>query len=184
MRAVFLTAFVFIGYTWSYSQNPFSNVAIRFPDDVLRNYCGNGNFGAPEIYNPDSLNIVFTYEYGFITPVPDACVKLEKTWYVSNADFYNPLLGCISVPNPHPSPSLNNPLNLPDPTISAPGTLPPPWNPTVVKIDPLDPLATNYAVFYTGGSYMTRVNGVPTTITVPAYKFGQLLSLPTDHQHD
>ncbi len=125
MRAVFLTAFVFIGYTWSCSQNPFSNVAIRFPDDVLRNYCGNGNFGAPEIYNPDSLNIVFTYEYGFITPAPDACVKLEKIWYVSNADFYNPLLGCISVPNPHPSPSLNNPLNLPGPTISAPGTLPP-----------------------------------------------------------
>ncbi len=50
----------------------FKNVFVRFPDDVYTNNCdGAFNFGAPDIFNPDSSNILVSFENQEIDPVPD-----------------------------------------------------------------------------------------------------------------
>ena len=73
--------------------------------------------------------------------MPDACFKIERTWTIINWCTYNPNLPCIEVPNPNPNATVNHPSNLPGPTVSACGTLPP-WAPTVVRINPTDPTTT------------------------------------------
>ena len=95
------------------------------------------------------------------TVVPDACFKIERTWTIINWCTYNPNLPCIEVPNPNPNPIANHPSNLPGPTVSACGTLPP-WAPTVVKINPTDP--TGYELLHLLGCGC------------------ELLQIQTDHQ--
>ena len=166
MRPIFLLGWFCCFCTQAYSQSAFSNVAIKFPDDLVTDHC-QYSLAAPVFYNPDSVNLVVTYEDVPVESVPDACFKFDRYWYIYDADFYDPSLGCTNVPNPFPSPILTNPLNRPGPIVSAPGTLSP-WNPTVVKIYAGDPQATDYSVFYTGGTYKTISNGVLTPVTVPA----------------
>ena len=128
----------------NYEQDYF----IKFPNDVIVSSCdGTGIYGEPIIFGEDCELLGINYEDVVYTVVPDACFKIERTWTIINWCTYNPNLPCIEIPNPNPNATVNHPSNLPGPTVSACGT-PPPWNPTVVKINPTDPLATNYCIFY------------------------------------
>ncbi|MEO6759322.1 MAG: hypothetical protein ABIO24_07690 [Saprospiraceae bacterium] len=146
MRTIFLLGLVLCLHTLAYGQSAFSNVAIKFPDDMRPDHCIL-NSGAPILYNPDSLNLVVTYNDWFVTPAPDACISVERDWYVANSDFYNPALGCINVPNPQPALNPNNVLNLPAPILSAPGT-PAPWTSSIMKIAPTDPGPTDFSGYW------------------------------------
>jgi len=128
----------------NYEQDYF----IKFPNDAIVTACnGTGVYGEPIIFGEDCELIGVNYEDQIFTVVPDACFKIERTWTIINWCTYNPNLPCIEVPNPNPNATTNHPSNLPGPTVSACGTLPP-WAPTIVKINPTDPVATNYCVFY------------------------------------
>ncbi|MFN0215586.1 MAG: HYR domain-containing protein [Saprospiraceae bacterium] len=120
----------------------------KFPDDMIVTVCdGTGNFGEPVFFgeNCEEFKVEFTDEV--FTVVPDACFKIERNWKITNLCTYNPNLPLITVPNPNPNSTTNHPNNLPGPTVSACGTAPP-WNPTVVKINPSDPVSTNYCTFF------------------------------------
>jgi hypothetical protein len=83
--------------------------------------------------------------------VPDACYKIERTWHVINWCSYNPNLPFTYVPNPHPSANSLAAANFVGPVVSAcqlPVGTPAMWQSTVVKIDPSDPVATNYCTFW------------------------------------
>jgi len=121
---------------------------VKFPNDVIVTVCdGTGNYGEPTFFGEDCELLGVSHEDEIFTVVPDACYKIERTWTIINWCTYNPNLGCIIVPNPNPNATVNHPSNLPGPTVSPAGT-PSPWNPTVVKINPTDPSATNYSVYW------------------------------------
>ncbi len=148
----------------NYTQDYF----VKFPNDVIITVCdGTGSYGIPTFLGKDCELLGTSFEDQVFTVVPDACFKIERTWTVINWCTYDPNEGCVYVPNPNPNATVNHPSNLPGPVISAPGTVAP-WAPTNVKIDPTDPTATNYSVFYTGGTYKTIVDNVLTTVTVPS----------------
>ncbi|MBK8923591.1 MAG: HYR domain-containing protein [Saprospirales bacterium] len=132
----------------NYNQNYF----VKFPNDVIVSTCdGTGNYGEPTFFGEDCELLGVSYEDLVYTVVPDACFKIERTWTIINWCTYDPNTGCIEVPNPNPNATTNHPTNLPGPTVSAAGT-PAPWNPTVVKINPTDPSATNYSIFWSANA--------------------------------
>jgi hypothetical protein len=128
----------------TYEQDYF----IKFPDDAIEPVCdGSGVYGVPSFFGEDCELLGVSFEDEVFTVVPDACFKIERTWTIINWCTYNPNLPCIEVPNPNPFAITNAPGNRPGPTVSACGTLAP-WAPTVVKINPTDPVATNFCTFY------------------------------------
>ena len=132
----------------NYNQNYY----LKFPNDVIVTVCdGTGNYGEPSFYGEDCELLGVSHEDQIFTVVPDACYKIERTWTIINWCTYNPNVGCIDVPNPNPNATVNSPANLPGPTVSPAGT-PAPWNPTVVKINPTDPTATNYSIFWSANA--------------------------------
>ena len=121
---------------------------IKFPDDKIITVCdGSGTYGEPTIFDEDCELVAISYSDDLYTVVPDACYKIERTWSINNWCTYNPNSPCIYVPNPNPNPTINHPSNLPGPVVG-PGI--PNQNPanTVVKINPTDPLATNFGTFW------------------------------------
>ena len=144
------------------AQNPggFSNVWLHFPDDVRWTHCDETfDFGAVELYNPDSLNIAVMCDLEIIDPVPEVCFIQVRRWMVFNADTYDTQLPCVHVPNPNPSPILNHPSNLPAPIVSPEGT-PAPWTPTVVNLYPGAPAPTQFSTFWsaTANCYIYKQN--------------------------
>ena len=128
----------------TYEQDYF----VKFPNDVIITVCdGSGVYGEPLFFGEDCELLGVSYEDQIFTVVPDACFKIERTWTIINWCTYDPNLPCIEVPNPNPNPISNAAANLPGPTVSACGTIAP-WAPTVVKINPTDPQATNFCTFY------------------------------------
>jgi hypothetical protein len=69
---------------------------------------------------------------------------------VINWCTYNPNATpvCIDVPNPNPNSITNHASNLPGPIVSPVQVVGDPWKSTIVKINPSDPVATNYSIFY------------------------------------
>jgi hypothetical protein len=127
----------------TYEQDYF----IKFPNDVIVTNCdGTGNFGQPEFFGKDCEMMGVTFEDEIFTVVPDACMKIERTWTIINWCTYNVNANCIYVPNPNPNANTNSPQNLPGPIVSPIGT-PAPWAPTSVSIAPGDP-QTNYSMFW------------------------------------
>lgn len=121
---------------------------VRFPDDVSDAICdGTFAFGAPEVFNPDSLNIVFDYHDEIIEGLPDICIEIRRSWVVRNADTFDPQQLCTEVPNPDPALFPENPSNWPGPVIAPAGTLPP-WAPTLSKIQPTDAEPTDFSQFW------------------------------------
>jgi hypothetical protein len=138
----------------NYDQDYF----VRFPDDRIIPTCdGTGNYGEPTFLGKDCEYLAISFTDEVFTVVPDACFKIERTWHIINWCTYNVNGSLVKVPNPNPNATVNAPANNAGPIISAPGT-PSPWQPTVVKVAASDPLAFNYAVYYTGG---TGYGGVP-----------------------
>ena len=128
----------------NYEQNYF----IKFPSDATVTVCdGTGMFGEPQFYGEDCELLGVSFQDQVYTVVPDACYKIERTWKIINWCTYNPGAGCVYVPNPNPHSNTNHVSNLPGPVVSPLGTLAP-WAPTVVKILPTDPVATNYSVYW------------------------------------
>jgi len=128
----------------NYSQNYY----VHFPDDVIVNACnGTGIYGEPTFFGEDCELLATAYEDQIIDVVPDACFRIERRWTVINWCTYNPDLPSMIVPNPNPNAIINHPANLPGPIVSACGTAAP-WNPTIVKISPADPAATDYCSFW------------------------------------
>ncbi|MBK6994679.1 MAG: T9SS type A sorting domain-containing protein [Lewinellaceae bacterium] len=128
----------------TYEQDYF----VKFPNDVIVYQCdGTGLYGEPQLFGEDCELLGINYEDQIFTVVPDACYKIERTWSIINWCTYNPNLDCIYVPNPNPHTNGNHVSNLPGPVVSACGTVGS-WAPTVVKINPTDPVATNYCTFW------------------------------------
>jgi len=128
----------------TYNQNYY----IKFPNDAIVTVCdGTGVYGEPSFFGKDCELLGVSFQDEVFTVVPDACYKIERTWQIINWCTYNPNVNCIYVPNPNPNPQVNSPANLPGPTVSACGTLPP-WAPTVVRINPTDPQTTNFCTFW------------------------------------
>jgi hypothetical protein len=141
----------------NYEQDYF----VKFPNDVIVTKCdGTGNYGEPVFFGEDCELLGVSFEDDVFTVVPDACMKIERTWTIINWCTYNPNGSCVIVPNPNPNATSNSPQNLPGPIVSACGT-PAPWNPTIVAIAPGQP-QTNY-------SHVLR-------------RERQLLQVQTDHQ--
>jgi subtilisin-like proprotein convertase family protein len=128
----------------NYSQNYY----VHFPDDVIVNACnGTGIYGEPQFFGEDCELLATAYEDQIIDVVPDACFRIQRTWTVINWCTYNPGLPSTIVPNPNPNAINNHPANLPGPIVSACDAVAP-WNPTIVKISPVDPAETNYCSFW------------------------------------
>lgn len=128
--------------------NHIQNFFIQFPDDIFSDFCdGFGNYGMPVLFGADCEMVEISYTDQFTTPVPIYCIKFERDWTVINWCTYNPMLGLVYVLNPTPFPVANNPNNLPGPIVSACGTAPP-WNASVIKASPSDPLPTDYCTFW------------------------------------
>ncbi|MBK7937142.1 MAG: hypothetical protein IPJ82_08595 [Lewinellaceae bacterium] len=127
----------------NYEQDYF----VKFPNDVIVTVCdGTGNYGEPSFYGKDCELLGVTFEDDVFTVLPDACLKIERTWKIINWCTYNPNAGCITVPTANPNATSNSPQNLPGPIVSACGT-PAPWNPTIVSDRPGQP-QTNFCTFY------------------------------------
>jgi len=152
----------------TYEQDYF----IKFPNDAIVTICdGSGVYGEPTFFGEDCELLGVSYEDVVYTVVIDACFKIERTWTIINWCTYNPNLPCINVPNPNPNPITNSPANLPGPTVSECGTLPP-WAPTVVRINPTDPQPTNFCTFWDKNANCYKykqiikiIDGVPPTGT-------------------
>ncbi len=145
--------------TITYPQDYF----IKFPDDVIVTACsGSGLYGEPGFQNNGCGQMVATYTDEIFTVVPDACQKIERTWLVYNSCAYDSAGSFVTVPNPNPNAVTNSPQNLPGPIVSPPGT-PLPWTATVVKINPVDPIATDFSIFWTPGAN--------------AYKYKQIIKI-------
>ena len=149
---------------------------VRFPDDVFSTACDGTNFfGEPVFLSGNCEHVSISYENLIIEVVPDACFRIDRQWTVVDGCMYNPALPFVIVPNPNPNPISNHPLNLPGPVVSAPGT-PAPWASTIVKINPTDPIATDYSSFYDAGAngyvYIQRIkiidNQEPVVADCPA----------------
>ncbi|MEZ4966720.1 MAG: hypothetical protein R2791_15865 [Saprospiraceae bacterium] len=127
----------------NYEQDYF----IKFPNDVIVTICdGTGMYGEPTFFGKDCELLGVSFEDEVFTVVPDACLKIERTWKIINWCTYNPNGGCVIVPNPNPNATSNSPQNLPGPIVSALGT-PAPWNPTVIALQP-GQAPTNFSVYY------------------------------------
>ncbi|MBK7936581.1 MAG: T9SS type A sorting domain-containing protein [Lewinellaceae bacterium] len=131
----------------TYEQDYF----VKFPNDVIVTKCdGSGNYGQPEFFGKDCELMAVTFEDEVFTVVPDACMKIERTWTIINWCTHNPNADCIYVPNPNPNATSNSPQNLPGPIVSPFGT-PAPWAPTVAAISP-GATPTNYSVFWSASA--------------------------------
>lgn len=128
--------------------NHLQDYYIKFPDDVYTTFCNAiGSYGEPILFGKGCELLAFGYTDQMITPVPDACIIIERDWTVINWCTYNPLQNISYVPNPTPNVFTNNPANWPGPTVSACGTAPP-WSSSIVKISPTDPTATDFCTFW------------------------------------
>ncbi|MBP6828612.1 MAG: T9SS type A sorting domain-containing protein, partial [Saprospiraceae bacterium] len=128
--------------------NYLQNYYIKFPDDVIITACSSsGVYGEPEFLSEGCGQMEATYTDEVFAVVPDACRKIERTWLVYNTCSYDSTQQPVTVPNPSPNATSNNPQNLPGSIVSPPGT-PVPWAATVVKINPTDLAATDYSIFW------------------------------------
>jgi hypothetical protein len=119
-----------------------------FPNDAIVTACNDSaRHLEPRFFGEDCELLGFSYEDAIFDVVPDVCFQIERTWTIINWCTYNPNGSCIEVPNPNPNPSFFSSQNLAGPTVSACNTLPP-WKSTVVKINPTDPVATDYCTFW------------------------------------
>jgi len=130
--------------TVNYKQDYF----IKFPNDVIVTSCsGSGLYGEPEYFGLNCENMQATFEDNVFNVVPDACYKIERTWTIVNLCTFNAGLAVQDVPNPQPSLINNAPENLIGPIVSAQNTVGA-WAPSLVKINPTDPLTTNFSAFW------------------------------------
>ncbi|MBK6996721.1 MAG: T9SS type A sorting domain-containing protein [Lewinellaceae bacterium] len=129
---------------------------VKFPDDlILTVETSNGQFGEPVFFGEDCELMGVSYEDEFFINGADNEIRQERTWTIINWCTYNPVLPFIDVPNPNPNALPDHASNLPGPTVSEFGTAPP-WAPTIVKINPSDPTATDFSTFWNANANAYR----------------------------
>lgn len=120
----------------------------KFPDDAIVTVCdGTNDYGEPSFFGQDCEEFEVVYSDEIFNVVPDACYKIERTWKITNKCSYDPDKPLIEIPIPNPSPVNNSFTNFPGPVVSACNALSP-WGSTIVKINPTDPVPTNYCTFW------------------------------------
>ena len=123
---------------------------IHFPDDLLITNCSlaPSEYDRPEVYNPNGDSIYIYYNDAFVTWAPTVpfCYGIERIWHVvlPGATL---LSEAVFIPNPTPSNTIYNPVNLPGPVVS-PANTPAPWAPTIVKLNATDPTPTNFSTYW------------------------------------
>lgn len=152
---------------------------IRFPDDLIMTTAGNGNYGEPVFFGDDCETLSFVYNDVVYTNLPEADIKIERTWDIVSWCTFDPLQDFIVVPNPNPADPFNDPANFPGPIVSAPGT-PAPWAPTVADLTPQGPLvdfSTYYSTTASGYSYKQIIwIDLPDPATVTGKVFSDTLN--------
>ena len=120
---------------------------LKFPDDLLITNCDTmGEYGpGPELFGVDCELISISREDEVFESVPEACVKIERTWTVINWCHYDPNKPMIIVPNPTPHPEPNNIQNLEGPIVAPPGNTP---ASTLIRVNPQDSEMTDYTIFW------------------------------------
>ena len=114
MRHILLLCLIFLARLASAQ----SDYYVKFPDDINWTACWmQSPITPPQLFNTNGANITIDYEDATFTIVPDACIKIERTWYVKSVG-YDPGLLCISVQNPNPNAITNHPDNLLGPIVS------------------------------------------------------------------
>lgn len=150
--AVLLAAFCSTAIPAARAQVGSGGYYVRFPDDKIVLSCDPDSAAAaysePIIFDAGADPLIgMSYEDLIFFDVPDACIRIQRTWRIINWLTFDPELGFTEVPNPTPSPISNHPLNLAGPVVSAAGTLPP-WAPASVKVNPGDSGPTDYSTFW------------------------------------
>jgi hypothetical protein len=141
--------------------NYIQNYHLRLPDDLIVNELSpTGEYGQPAFFMEDCELIGVSFTDVIFNAVPDADLRIERTWSIINWCTFDPLLPFIQIPNPAPNAEVNHPANLPGPIVSASGT-PSPWAPTIVKINAIDPTPTDYSTFWNANA-----NGYQYTQTI------------------
>ncbi|MBK8425643.1 MAG: HYR domain-containing protein [Lewinellaceae bacterium] len=161
----------------TYGQNYY----LKLPDDKVVYSCNGAPnaFGAPSFYGEDCELIGVSYNDVYFTLVPDACYKIERTWTIINWCTYLPDETCIEVPNPNPSFISNDPANVRAPILSPPNT-PVPWAPTIIKINPTDPLPTNYSDIWDANANCYRYKQIIKVLDIQDPVFDECPASPVE----
>ena len=125
------------------------NYFIRFPDDLIVTD-GSTDYGEPTFFGVDCELMDVTYQDLVFTSVPDADIKIVRTWQMINWCVLVLGQDVTIVPNPSPETDPNDPANLPGPIVSASGTAAP-WAPTVVSQLPGEP-PTDYSTYFSSNA--------------------------------
>jgi len=121
---------------------------VRFPDDLVVFQCDtSGDYGAPAFFGVECENMTAAFTENRVFNALDACLRIERTWTVYNGCAYDAGLPFVAVPNPNPNANPLHADNQPGPVVSAAGTTGD-WAPTVSKVAPADPAATNFSTFW------------------------------------
>lgn len=118
---------------------------IRFPDDITTHVM-DGNYGEPTFFRTECEVMGMTWQDAIFTNVPEADVRIERTWTTLSWCGFDPLQDFATVPNPQPVNPVSDPANFPGPVVSAFGTQGA-WAPTIVDLTPQGPL-TNFSAFH------------------------------------
>ncbi len=129
------------------SGHGLDKVFVRFPDDILSTDCDWANFGAPVVFNPDSVAVEITYGDQNMGLPSDGCLKLFRVWRIFVPGLYDPSLPDIMIPNPYQTANPLAPINFVAPTVSPAGTLPP-WTASLMKIKATDTVLTDFSMFW------------------------------------
>lgn len=125
---------------------------VQFPNDQILNgpYQPGQAYGGPSYFGEDCELLGHSFTDEVIGLGADSLLLVERTWHIINWCTYDPNLPVIQIPNPHPNPIENHVSNLPGPIVSdIPATAPAdPWQATLVKINPTDPVATDFSTFF------------------------------------
>ncbi|MBK6931499.1 MAG: T9SS type A sorting domain-containing protein [Saprospirales bacterium] len=125
---------------------------VRFPDDLILTMCDTtGNYGVPEFFGVQCEDMVVQFAENIVFGVPDACFKIERTWKVFNLCRYDPGMPLVTIPNPEPHAIPVHPDNLPGPVVSEAGVTGV-WAPSLVKVNAVDPAATNFSTYWTANA--------------------------------
>jgi len=146
-KATFLLLAGFVLYS-----NPFSaqNFSIQFPNDHRFTTCAPfDDWDKPIVVADSGLQVNITYNFQIVEPIPSSCFIHELDWFIAIGDA-TPVTGpFVNVPNPTVYAIATNPLNLPGPIVSMPGTSAP-LTSTISKIQPTDQAPTDFSTFWQG----------------------------------
>ncbi len=157
------------------------NFSIQFPDDHRFTTCVSfADWDKPIVVADSGLQVNITYNFQTIDPIPSTCLAYELDWFIAIGDATPATGPIVYVPNPTLYAIVSNPLNLPGPIVSAPGT-PAPLTSTISKINPTDQLPTDFSTFWQGPNKVYKyTQHIRNTETVAPVLFSAITSATAD----